>query len=325
MSLFRRLFNSSEEEEIGAPPAEQTAEPDIMMEETQPKMPSIEMPTTPVVPPALDGATRQLPAEKVISVSNARLTFGQTSDVGMVRANNEDAGLSFFSTSHSVDDFPDFGVFIIADGMGGHNDGEKASAITVRVVADEITNSIFLPILAGNGMADLPPISEVLAAAVQKANSEVFNSIPKGGGTTCTAVVVLGDRAYIAHVGDSRAYLITKEGIEKITRDHSMVERLIELGQLTPEEAENHPRGHELYRALGFKDMVEVDSLSRRLPPNSKLVLCSDGLWGNVKPDEIVNIVNSYPNPQEACNKLVALANTRGGPDNITVIVLRTG
>jgi PPM family protein phosphatase len=153
----------------------------------------------------------------------------------------------------------------------------------------------------------------------------VHQQIPKGGGTTCTAVVVLGDRAYVAHVGDSRAYMITKDGLEQITRDHSMVQRLLELGQLTPEEAATYSRRNELYRALGFKDVLEVDALSRRLPPGSRMLLCSDGLWNHVEGPEIFNIVLNHPNPQEACNKLVALANTRGGTDNITVILLRMG
>jgi serine/threonine protein phosphatase PrpC len=344
MSLFRRLFGSTESKPPELPANEQPKAPEILPEstaETQPETPPAQPPkeasaqrkpdATPIVRPPLDladGATRQLPAEKVISVSNTRLSFGQATDVGLIRPINQDAVLSFFSTSSSVDDLMDFGIFIVADGMGGHVDGEKASAITAHIIADEITSTVYLPILSGENLAEMPPITEVLISAVQRANTEVYTQITKGGkggGTTCTTAVVLGDRAYMAHVGDSRAYLITKEGLEQLTRDHSMVQRLKELGQLTEEEAANHPRTNELYRALGFKEELEVDALSRRLPPNSKLLLCSDGLWNTVPESDILNIITNYPDPQEACNKLVAMANTNGGHDNITVILLRTG
>lgn len=329
MGIFNRFFGTTnpENEENVSSPASDSSE-----EETHPRPPSREPARqhdtpTPMPPTTLpmDGATRQLPAEKFISASNAHLAFGQSSDVGMVRNNNQDSALSFFSTSSSVDEIPDFGIFMVADGMGGHYDGEKASAMTTRIVANEITTQIYLPIVSGSEAVDLPPISEVLVAAVQKANNEVHRQIPKGGGTTCTAVVVLGDRAYIGHVGDSRAYLITKDGMEQITRDHSMVQRLVELGQLNPEEASTYERRNELYRALGFKDNVEVDTLSRRMPPGSRLLLCSDGLWNHVEGPDMLNVVLNNPNPQEACNKLVALANTRGGSDNITVLLLRMG
>lgn len=350
MSLFRRLFSSSESDEEEQPTAAQEtpvdtqpgaeaeqpeSQPEILTEEpkvdddaTIPDRPVPTPPVTPAVttpPPSAagDGATRQLPAEKVISVNNARMTFGQATDVGMVRAHNEDAALSFFSTSRSVDDPPDFGIFIVADGMGGHHEGEVASAMAVRIVAENITRTVYAPMLAGQDMADLPPLTEVLIEAVQRANADIHTKIPKGGGTTCTATVVMGDRAYIAHVGDSRAYLVTKDSIEQITRDHSMVQRLIELGQLTPEERDTHPRGNELYRALGFKNELEVDALSRRLPPNSKLLICSDGLWNHVGEMEMMNLILNYPNPQDACNKLIALANSNGGTDNITAIILR--
>jgi serine/threonine protein phosphatase PrpC len=258
----------------------------------------------------------------VITAKNDHIVFGQATDVGMVRSNNQDSALSFFFTSHSAEERPDFGLFVVADGMGGHEDGEKASAITTRVVAAHITNSIYMPILSEGDDVERPPITEALVSAVQKANSQVINTVPNGG-TTATAVAVIGDLAYIAHVGDTRAYLITKDNIEQITRDHSLVQRLIELDQLTPEDAANHPQKNVLYRALGQNESLEVDTLTRRLPPSSRVLLCSDGLWGLVKEREIFEIATNNPNPQEACDKLVALANTRGGVDNITAILLR--
>src|SRR5690606_5445425 len=130
----------------------------------------------------------------------------------------------------------------------------------------------------------------------------------------------IGDLAYIAHVGDSRIYLYTKDGLEQLTRDHSLVQRLIELDQLTQEEAAEHPQKNVLYRALGQSENIEVDTLTRRLPPKARLLLCSDGLWNQVPERDIQEIVKQSNNPQDACNKLVALANKHGGMDNVTVI-----
>ena len=137
------------------------------------------------------------------------------------------------------------------------------------------------------------------------------------------AVAIVGDLAHFAHVGDSRAYLITRDGLEQITRDHSLVQRLIELGQLTEEEAKDHPQKNVLYRALGQNESLEVDALTRRLPAESRLLICSDGLWGLVEEREIFEVAINTADPQQACNKLVDLANGGGGNDNITVIILK--
>lgn len=273
-----------------------------------------------------DGATRPLPNEPNLDgQSSGHITFGQTSDQGMVRSNNQDAALSFFFTSDSVDEQPDFGVFIVADGMGGHIHGEKASAITARIAAANVMRTIYLPLLDGEDIndADRPTIAEALTAAIKKANQQVLQAVPEGG-TTVTSAVILNNLAHIAHVGDSRAYLITDEhGIEQITRDHSLVQRLIELEQLTPEEALTHEQRNVLYRAIGQSEDLEVDTLTRRLPPGSHLLLCSDGLWGMMEEEDIINIVSDTPDPQMACDKLVAYANTQGGTDNITAVLLK--
>ena len=194
----------------------------------------------------------------------------------------------------------------------------------MRTIGTEVTNNIHLPLVAGDSMTDLPPVNEILVAALEKANTEVHASVPDGG-TTCTAAVLLRNRAFLAHAGDSRAYFITREEIEQITRDHSVVQRLVELGQLTEEEADAHERGNELYRALGYENTLEVDAFSRSLPARSKLLLCSDGLWNLVGDREIHKIVHQFPDPQEACQKLVNLAKTRGGDDNISVVIVSLG
>jgi len=324
MDIFRRLFtqsNAKPEDTVQATaekPKEAIVKTEPVVVETTPISPS----TLESAPTVADGATRPLPPETVITSNNEHIIFGQATDVGMVRTNNQDSVYSFVATGRSAEQRPDFGIFIVADGMGGHHDGEKASALTARLVASYATNHIYLPILNGDHDADRVPITEAMIAAVQKANGEVINKIPDGG-TTLTSVAVVGDLAYVAHVGDSRVYLITKDGIEQITRDHSLVQRLIELDQLTREEANIHPQKNVLYRALGQSENLEVDALTRRLPPNSRLMLCSDGLWNMVSEQEIVEIAMSHPNPQEACDKLVALANMHGGTDNITAILLQ--
>lgn len=291
---------------------------------TEPLDPSKTVPLDePVVNPLADGVTRPLPQDTFIPVAgNEHAVFGQLTDVGKVRTNNQDAAFSFLATTRNANEWPDFGLFVVADGMGGHQDGEKASAITVRSIAAEILNSLYVPMVRGDDPANQMPVNEVFEEAVQKANTNVVANVPEGG-TTITGAVVIGDLAYIAHVGDSRIYLINKGSIEQITRDHSLVQRLIELGQLTPEEATDHKQPNVLYRALGQNESVEVDTLTRRLPPYSKLLLCSDGLWNQVADKEILDIVTKHPIPTEACNKLVALANMRGGIDNVTAILLK--
>ncbi|MBX3082719.1 MAG: Stp1/IreP family PP2C-type Ser/Thr phosphatase [Anaerolineae bacterium] len=282
--------------------------------------------TPPPEPPMDDsmmpGATRQLPPiEPYASKPGKHIIFGVNSDIGVVRTNNQDAIYAMYSVNLSVDSAPDFGLFVVADGMGGHHDGEKASALTTRIIAKYINEEFFLKLLYSQD-DDSPIISEVLNDAVLKANQMVGEKVPEGG-TTCTAAIILGDLAYIAHVGDSRAYLISVDGIEQITRDHSLVQRLIELDQLTQEEAANHPQRNVLYRALGQNESIDVDTITRRLPPGAYLMLCSDGLWNHLSEAQIIQLVRAAKSPQEACDSLVAKANERGGLDNISVIVVQ--
>ena len=325
MDLFRRLFSQANTKPDNSVQVEVPTPPEVI-EVTPAVVGTTPLPTPPpeIVPPINigDGITRPLPPETVISSSNEHLLFGQATDVGMVRTNNQDAVFSFVSTSRSSQQRPDFGLFVVADGMGGHHDGEKASAITASMVASYITHHIFLPMLNSDDETERVPVTESMIAAVQKANAEIIVKVPDGG-TTLTAVAVIGDLAYVAHVGDSRIYLVTKDNIEQITRDHSLVQRYVELNLLTREEASVHAQKNVLYRALGQSETLEVDALTRRLPPNAKLMLCSDGLWNLVSEEEIADIIGKHTNPQEACDKLVALANAHGGSDNITVIILR--
>jgi len=242
--------------------------------------------------------------------------------VGEVRRHNEDTAL-IITTAHGGDDVvPTLGIFVLADGMGGHQAGEVASSLVARVVAHHIVRQFYLPtLMEQEHNTNHPPLNEVLVDAVQTANNVVADRVP-GGGTTLTCALVLGSRACIAHVGDSRAYVVTEEALDQITQDHSLVDRLVELGQLTRDEAAVHPQKNVLYRAVGQSGRLEVDTYVRTIPHGGRLLLCSDGLWSMVSDTEMGHIVASASSLQAACDSLIAAANRAGGPDNVTAILV---
>lgn len=254
----------------------------------------------------------------------AGLCVGYASDVGQLRDHNEDS-LVAFQGIHLADKTLDpFGFFVVTDGMGGHQAGEVASSLAARLVSRDVLEKIYLPYIQNaKPQSELAPITEILRDAVQEANARVHERVP-GGGTTLTCALIFGRRAYIAHVGDSRAYLLTDQDIKQVTQDHSYVGRLIELGELSPEEAAVHPQRHVLYRAIGQGDGLDIDTYHQPLPPGSRLLLCSDGLSGQVSEEEIELIIASAATPQEACQNLLKAANNAGGPDNITVVLIET-
>ncbi|MCL4247494.1 MAG: serine/threonine-protein phosphatase [Anaerolineae bacterium] len=308
MNVLRRLFNSTAADTL--PPTQPAPTPTALNDDMEDAL------------AALNGSTRPFPPDDAIPAMQMRhLTFGQASDVGMVRKNNQDAVLSFFSTSESVDERPGFGIFIVADGMGGHHDGEVAAAVAARTVMNELIRSLYLPLLNTED-PDRPPITEAVETAIMQANQAVVRNVPEGG-TTMTTVVIQGDLACIGHVGDSRAYLIHDKKAEQLTRDHSYVQRLAELGQIDANDVSSHTIKNVLYRALGQTEYLEVDTLTRRLPAHSYVLICSDGLWGQIKEYEVTSAVLSNPNPQAACHELIARANNAGGVDNVSAIVIQ--
>jgi serine/threonine protein phosphatase PrpC len=253
-----------------------------------------------------------------------RLRVAHSQDVGRVRAHNEDVLLAVQGSLEGLLAQPAFGLFIVADGMGGHSLGERASAVASRTIAREILSRLFLPYLADPDLladADRPSLNEVMRLALEEANRAVASNVPEGG-TTGTAALIFGDRATIAHVGDSRAYLIQPDRFERLTRDHSLVERLQELGQLSAQEAAVHPQKNVLYRALGQGDGLEIDVSSYQLPVGSRLLLCSDGLWGYLSEELLIETVRKAQTLQAACDQLIDRANEAGGPDNISAILV---
>jgi protein phosphatase len=241
------------------------------------------------------------------------------SDVGRVRENNEDrVGLW---ARHGVV------LALVADGMGGAVAGEEASRLALEAVQAD-----FLGEARGSEMLrDLSEdeIADKLRIAVRRANRAVLHQVSahpefQGMGTTMTLAFVRDNRVVIAHVGDSRAYLIDgREGwINQITDDHSFVEALLASGHITAEQAAVHPMRNVLYRALGQVDDTEADLYSRNLAEGDRLILCSDGLTRHVAPAELARIARQYDLPEEIAQELIRLANQNGGEDNISVIVI---
>jgi protein phosphatase len=250
------------------------------------------------------------------------LLVGRASDVGLVRSHNEDASLVMESVVEGDQVVETVGLFVVADGMGGHQAGEVASALAARIVASYVMQDVYIPYLRQTAhQADQPSLTEALQQAVEAANQAVHEQVP-GSGTTLTCALLINSRAYLAHVGDSRAYLYYNQELKQITRDHSYVDKLVELGQISPEAAAIHPQRNVLYRAVGQGDQLEIDIHMLDLPRGGRLLLCSDGLWGMLSDDIIQAVLASARSPQDACQELIAAANEAGGRDNITALVV---
>lgn len=251
----------------------------------------------------------------------AQFLVASAQSVGRQRELNEDSLFTLTSTIAGNSSNPPFGLFIIADGMGGHQYGEIASNAAIRSISGYVMKKFH------NSLFNMPsaPIDESLQEIIQTAVMEAQASVLReaaGSGTTVTAALVVGQQLTIAHVGDTRAYLLYNEHrMEAATRDHSLVRRLEELGQITSAEAAVHPQRNVLYRALGQGETLEPDVVTTPFPLGGYLMLCSDGMWGVVPDDEMRRIVYEAPNMQSACQNLVAAANAAGGPDNISVIL----
>lgn len=243
--------------------------------------------------------------------------------VGKQRDLNEDSLLAITATLAGNGGNTPFGLYIVADGMGGHQFGEVASNAAIRVVAGTVMRK-FQPFLFN--LKPEPPsesLQEIMQAAVNEAQKVIQREAP-GSGTTLTAALILGQQVTIAHVGDSRAYMVYPDGrVEAITRDHSLVKRLEELGHISPSEAENYPHRNVLYRALGQGEILEPDIFTIPFPSAGTLALCSDGLWGVIAEHELVRAVRDAPTLQRACQNLVSAANLAGGPDNISVALIQ--
>jgi serine/threonine protein phosphatase PrpC len=276
-----------------------------------------------VTAPLSDVQLQSIRAMTVNRFEPSQLLVTSAQSVGRQRELNEDSLFTLSTTIAGHSSNAPFGLFIIADGMGGHQYGEIASNTAIRAISDYILKKFH------NTLFHLPSIpleeslQEIMQAAVAEAQRAVLHEAP-GSGTTVTAALVLGQQLTIGHVGDSRGYLIySEQRMEAITRDHSLVRRLEELGQITAAEAAVHPQRNVLYRALGQGETLEADLSTTPFPIGGYLLICSDGLWGVIPDDEMSKIIFEAPTIQRGCQNLIAAANAAGGPDNISAILVQ--
>jgi serine/threonine protein phosphatase PrpC len=251
-----------------------------------------------------------------------QLLFGCGQSVGKQRDHNEDSVLAYsLAVGGEGNNYP-FGLFVVADGMGGHQYGEVASSSAVRSMAGYLLKR-FHPYLVNPANGIDEPLQDLMRTAIQEAQRAVTQAVP-GSGTTLTAALVLGQQVTIGHVGDSRAYAVRPDGrMDPITRDHSLVKRLEELGQISSDEAVAHPQRNVLYRAIGQGESLEADVFTTPFPQPGYLLLCSDGLWSVVPDDHLFKIIQEAPNLHNACQGMVTAANNAGGPDNISIILVQ--
>ncbi|MFN8380923.1 MAG: protein phosphatase 2C domain-containing protein [Anaerolineales bacterium] len=297
--FFRKLFGTKEEP-------------------VKPKPQPVDMATT---APLTDQQINSIVAGQTVKYEMKQLVASVGQSVGKQRDHNEDSVLALTSTMSGSSESIPFGLYIVADGMGGHQFGEVASNAAIRIMGGNITKKFqsYLYSLPTQPLQD--SLQEVMETSILEAHQYVQREAP-GSGTTVTAALVLGQQVTIAHVGDSRAYAVYPDGrMEVITRDHSLVKRLEELGHLSKDEAENFPHRNVLIRALGQGESLEADIFTIPFPQPGYLMMCSDGLWGVLNENDIFRMITDAPNLHRACQNLVEAANAAGGPDNITVIL----
>lgn len=238
-----------------------------------------------------------------------RFTCAGRTDVGVVRSGNEDAFLMV----------PDAGIFIVADGMGGHAAGEVASEMSVQIVGRSLENIV--------GRPDAEA-AETIRKGIVDANAAIFQRTlveqdKRGMGTTVTAMVINGERYMIGQVGDSRAYLLRDGQLLQVTKDHSYVQEQVDAGYLTPAQARTHPYSNVITRCVGANSDVAPDVYGGTLHGSDLFLLASDGLTGMLEDEDLVTILTSGRSPGELVDKLISEANRRGGLDNVTVIIVR--
>ncbi|MCD7776365.1 MAG: Stp1/IreP family PP2C-type Ser/Thr phosphatase [Firmicutes bacterium] len=247
------------------------------------------------------------------------MIFAAKTDMGRVRSSNQDA--------HFMMEFsPDTAFFLVCDGMGGANGGEEASRIACDSARISIEEDIHV-VLDDPTLDRTKYMPKILSYAVQSANLAVYDKSLEdrtlsGMGTTLVGAVVLGDSMYVVNVGDSRLYLITETEVIQVTRDHSYVQYLVDMGVLTENQAENSPRKNIITKAIGTDDTVDPDTFNVTLSEGQYVLLCSDGLSKELDKSEIFRIVHGDGSIEEKADALVARANELGGNDNITVVLV---
>ena len=255
------------------------------------------------------------------------LLAGAACDIGISRhsGRNEDSlgvttlSLDSDSRRHTL------GVYIVADGLGGHANGQEASQAVVRVFTQSLLRALALPLTEGEPDPTPDALHEALLAAANAANAALLAANKSTGadsGSTLAAALVWDETAFVANVGDSRGYVYSDGTLRRLTIDHSLVENLVAGGIIAPEDRYTHPQRNQILRSLGDERRVAVDVFEQRLRPAMRLLLCSDGLWEMVRDDELAHILAESEHPQAAADALVQAANAHGGEDNISAIVV---
>jgi len=258
-----------------------------------------------------------------------QLLAGQRSDAGLARADRPDEDSVFALTLSAIYESqaaPTLGLYFVADGMGGHGDGEIASRRVAETVGSALLQSLVAPVLQGKTLS-VGTVEALLDSAVQLANRLVRQDATTRGndmGSTLTLAFILDHHVFVANVGDSRTYLWRGGVLQQITEDHSAVFQLFRVGTISEEEIYTHPRRNEITRNMGFRLTVQPDFYQRDLLPGDTLLLCCDGLWEMLHNDGIADVfLTSYGDPQQICDELIRRANLAGGDDNISAIVVR--
>jgi PPM family protein phosphatase len=270
--------------------------------------------------------TEDLPKSNVKTKERRKISqylYGSAQSIGRQREHNEDTLFALSSIlREGIDEYP-FGIFIVADGMGGHQHGEIASGAATRALSNYLISHLYIPFLSGEINSVDSSLQEIMEQGIEAAQAAVMRAAP-GGGTTLTAALVIGDQVTLGHVGDSRAYFAGPDGeLKPITKDHSLVKRLLELGQISEKEASVHPQRNVLYRAVGQTEPYRPDIETVTFPVAGSLMICSDGLWGVVGQTNLQKAIRKSGGIVETCQKMVDMANQAGGPDNITVILVQ--
>jgi serine/threonine protein phosphatase PrpC len=223
------------------------------------------------------------------------------------------------------------GVFIVADGLGGHDNGQVASRLAINTIAERMVRELLGTPLASekagqaSAKADEDTLVSLLQSTIEDANAAIcqVNQRDKTDmGSTITGFMIEGDYAYILNVGDSRTYMVRGGQIYQLTNDHSLVGQLVAGGLIQPDDVYTHPQRSQIFRSLGDKPNVQIDIFKQQVHPGDILLSCSDGLWEMVRNPQIESILNNAPDPQMACTQLLEAANTNGGEDNVSAVVV---
>jgi serine/threonine protein phosphatase PrpC len=260
--------------------------------------------------------------EKENAITYYQAAFAQS--IGKQRDHNEDSIYVCTGITCDHNGGEPFGLFIVADGMGGYVSGETASSAATHAASVSLIKNMILPYV-NETMKDNPiSLHEALGRSVKDAQRAVSTNAP-GGGTTIIAALLLNNQLTLAHIGDSRAYFISRDGsIVYLTKDHSLIQKMIDIGEITEDEANKHPNRNYLYKAIGQDQSVTADIVTHVFRNDSRLLLCSDGLWGVVNEKKMIKIISKAGDLQSACDQLVIEANKAGGPDNISVILVES-